>query len=111
ERGKLCERTQIVTTSSLLGDRTVEFVGLVDEVYRQSRQRDMGEEVDRFDADSAVSPPFASAGFSYAKATILRTEPVTHAPPTEESPVFLGGKSEAEKGYGVDRIKEENKLR
>jgi hypothetical protein len=71
----------------------------------------MGEEVDRFDADSGMTPPFASAGFTYAKVTILRTEPVTHAPPTEESTVYLGGKREAEKGYGLDRIKEENKLR
>ena len=104
ERGKLVERTQIVTTSSQLGDRTVEFVGLVEEVYRQSRQRDMGEEVDRFDADSGMTPPFASAGFTYAKVTILRTDPVTHAPPTEESTVYLGGQHEAEKGYGVDRM-------
>jgi hypothetical protein len=104
ERGKLCERTQIVTTTSQLGGRTVEFVGLVEEVYRQSRQRDMGEEVDRFDADSAVTPPFASAGFTYAKVTILRTDPVTHAPPTEECTVYLGGEREAEKGYGVDRM-------
>jgi DNA helicase HerA-like ATPase len=111
ERGKLVERTQIVITSSLLGGRTVNFVGLVEEVYRQSRQRDMGEEVDRFDANSGTTPPFASAGFTYAKVKILRTEPVTHAPPTEESTVYLGGKREAEKGYGIDRIKEENKLR
>jgi DNA helicase HerA-like ATPase len=115
ERGQLVERTQIVTTSSRLGgrtaERTVEFVGLVEEVYRQSRQRDMGEEVDRFDADSGATPPFASAGFTYAKVTILRTDPVTHAPPTEESTVYLGGPREAEKGYGIDRMKEENKLR
>jgi DNA helicase HerA-like ATPase len=111
EKGKLVERTQIVTTSSEVGGRTVKFVGLVEEVYRQSRQKDMGEEVDRFDADSAVTPPFASAGFTYAKVTILRTEPVTHAPPTEESTVYLGGKPEAEKGYGIDRIRDDNKLR
>jgi uncharacterized protein len=67
--------------------------------------------VDRFDADSGAVPPFASAGFTYAKVTILRTEPVTHAPPTEESTVYLGTGHDAEKGYGVDRIKEENKLR
>jgi hypothetical protein len=106
ERGKLCERTQIVTTSSQLGGRTVEFVGLVEEVYRQSRQKDMGEEVDRFDADAdpVNPPPFESAGFTYAKVTILRTDPVTHAPPTEESTVYLGGEQEAAKGYGVDRM-------
>jgi hypothetical protein len=64
----------------------------------------MGEEVDRFDADPALTPPFASAGFTYAKVTILRTDPVTHAPPTEESTVYLGGEREAAKGYGVDRM-------
>ena len=110
EREKVVERTQIVTTSSVLGDRTVKFVGLVEEVYRQSRQRDMGEEVDRFDADSEMTPPFSSAGFAYAKVTILRTEPVTHTPPSEESTVYLGGKREAEKGYGIDQISKENKL-
>lgn len=106
ERGKLVERTQIVTTTSTLGDKTVQFVGLVEEVYRQSRQRDMGEEIDRFDADAQTSPPFASAGFTYAKVTILRTDPVTHAPPTEESTVYLGSEQEAAKGYGVDRMGE-----
>src|SRR5262249_10102872 len=91
-RGKLVERTQIVTTSSTLGGRSVEFVGLVEEVYRQSRQHDMGEEVARYAAAAAVRPLFESAGFTYAKVIILRTEPVCHAPPTEESTVYLGGK-------------------
>jgi hypothetical protein len=104
ERGKLVERTQVVTTASTLGGRRVEFVGLVEEVYRQSRQRDMGEEVDRHDADANFRPPFASAGFTYAKVTILRTDPVTHAPPLEESTVCLGGPAEAAKGYGIDQM-------
>ncbi|MBA4190603.1 MAG: ATP-binding protein [Planctomycetaceae bacterium] len=112
ERDKLVERTQIVTTSSVLrkGDKPVEFVGLVEEVYRQSRQQDMGEEVDRFDADTRVKPPFESAGFTYAKVTILRTDPVTHAPPTEESTVYLGGEREAARGYGIDRMSKPLKL-
>lgn len=111
ERGKLVERGQIVTTTSALGKkRTVEFIGLIEEVYRQSRQHDIGEEVDRFDADTRCEPPFASAGFTYAKVTILRTHPVTHAPPSEESPVRLGGCDEAHKGYGIDRMRAENRL-
>jgi hypothetical protein len=85
ERAKLVERGQIVSTTSTLGGRSVEFIGLVEEVYRQSRQHDMSEEVDRFDATTRYEPPFASAGFTYAKVTILRTDPVTHAPPTEEA--------------------------
>lgn len=110
ERGKLVERTQIVTTSSTLAGKRVEFVGVVDEVYRQSRQLNMGEEVDRSDANTGVSPPFPSAGFAYAKVTILRTDPICHAPPVEESIVYLGGPSDAAKGYGFDRVRDENKL-
>src|SRR5262245_28706915 len=110
ERSKVVERGQIVRTTSNLGGRSVEFIGLVEEVYRQSRQHDMGEEVDRFDAVTRYEPPFASAGFAYAKVTILRTDPVTHTPPTEESPVRLGGEADARKGYGVDRMREENRL-
>ncbi len=106
ERGQLVERTQIVTTSCVLrpGDKPVEFVGLVEEVYRQSRQRDMGGEVDRFDADTMANPPFESAGFTYAKVAILRTDPVTHAPPCEESTVYLGSDRDAARGYGIDRM-------
>jgi hypothetical protein len=110
ERSKVVERGQIVSTTSNLGGRTVEFIGLIEEVYRQSRQQDMGEEVDRFDATTKYEPPFASAGFMYAKAIILRTDPVTHAPPTEESAVRLGGAAEARKGYGIDRMRDENRL-
>ncbi len=111
-RDRLVERTQIVKTSSTLRGKSIEFVGLVEEVYRQSRQHDMGEEVDRFDADAdpATAPPFDSAGFGYAKATILRTDPVCHAPPVEESVVYLGSETDAAKGYGFDRIRKENKL-
>lgn len=103
-RDRLVERTQVVTTTSALGGRAVGFVGLVEEVYRQSRQASMGEEVDRFDADPALTPPFASAGFTYAKATVLRTDPVCHAPPVEESPVYLGDAAAAARGYGIDRM-------
>ena len=113
QRDKLVERTQIVHTECRHGGRTepVTYVGLVEEVYRQSRQRDMGEEVDRFDGSLAGrEPPFKSDGFSYAKVAILRTDPVTHAPPTEECTVKLGGAREAAKGYGIDRMREENKL-
>ncbi len=70
----------------------------------------MGEEVDRFDAMTGCDPPFASAGFTYAKVIILRTDPVTHAPPTEESVVRLGGQADAQRGYGVDRMRSENRL-
>lgn len=103
-RDRLVERTQIVTTTADLGGRPVEFVGLVEEVFRQSRQQNMGEEVDRFDADPGLTPPFASAGFTYARATVLRTGPVCHAPPVEESPVYRADAAAAARGYGIDRM-------
>jgi hypothetical protein len=109
-RGRLVERGQVVATTTRLGGRTVAFVGLVEEVYRQSRHRDMAEESGRFDDVIESEPPFASAGFTFAKAIILWTDPVTHAPPTEESLVRLGGRAEAEKGYGIDRMRREDRL-
>ena len=100
------ERTQIVTTSCLLAGRKVEFVGIVQEVYRRSRQKDIGEEAARFDSRSGVRPPFNSEGVTYAEVAILRTDPVAHTPPTEESEVFLASAADAAKGFGVDKMKD-----
>ena len=41
-----------MTTSSSVAGRTVRFVGIVQEVYRRSRQKDIGEESARFDGRS-----------------------------------------------------------
>src|SRR5262245_9572015 len=49
DRNRSVERTQIVTTTSKVAGRTVRFVGIVQEVYRRSRQKDIGEESARFD--------------------------------------------------------------
>ena len=102
------ERTQIVTTASTVGTRAVKFVGIVQEVYRRSRQKDIGEEASRFDGRSGERPMFDSEGVTYAEVAILRTTPVAHTPPTEESEVFLATPQEAREGYGVDRM--EHKL-
>ena len=102
------ERTQIVTTTSAVGPRTVKFVGIVQEVYRRSRQKDVTEEAARFDGRTGERPMFDSEGVTYAEVAILRTTPVAHTPPTEESEVFLATPQEAREGYGVDRM--EHKL-
>lgn len=104
DRDQSVERTQIVTTRCAVGGREVAFVGVVQEVYRRSRQRDVGEEAARFDGRSAARPPFDSEGVTYAEVAILRTDPVAHTPPTEESEVFLATPEAARKGYGVDRM-------
>jgi uncharacterized protein len=104
DRNQSVERTQIVTTSSSIAGRSVKFVGIVQEVYRRSRQKDIGEESARFDGRSSERPPFDSEGVTYAEVSILRTDPVAHTPPTEESEVYLATPSDAAHGYGLDRM-------
>lgn len=104
DRDQSVERTQIVTTSSTVVGRMVRFVGIVQEVYRRSRQKDVGEEAARFDGRCSVTPPFDSEGVTYAEVAILRTEPVAHTPPTEESEVYLATSADAAKGYGLDAM-------
>lgn len=104
DKAQAVERTQIVTTRCAVGGRAVTFVGVVQEVYRRSRQKDVHEEAARFDGRTAERPPFDSEGVTYAEVAILRTDPVAHTPPTEESEVFLATPDAARKGYGVDRM-------
>ena len=98
DRSMAVERTQIVTTTSQVGGRTVKFVAIVLEVYRRSRQRDVHEEAARFDGRTTERPPFESEGVTYAEAAILRTEAVAHTPPTEESEVFRATAEDAARG-------------
>src|SRR5262245_44015913 len=92
---RLREKTQIDRAHSAVGDRSVRFYAIVDEVYRQSRKRHMSEEYDAFDGDVGYEHPLHAGGVSYAMATILRADPPILAPPTEESPVHLGAEEEA----------------
>ena len=104
DRSQSVERTQIVTTESTVAGRTVRFVGIVQEVYRRSRQRDIGEESARFDGRAGERPPFESEGVTFAEVAILRTDPVAHTPPTEESVVYLATAMDAARGYGIDSM-------
>lgn len=104
DRTQSVERTQVVTTTSPIAGRPVSFVGIVKEVYRRSRQKDVHEEAARFDGKTAERPPFDSEGVTFAEATILRTDPVAHTPPTEESEVVLAGPKEAGEGYGYPEM-------
>lgn len=63
-RGELVEKTQIVRTESQIGNDTIQFYAIVDEVYRQSRKKDIGEEFDAFDGDVNYEPEFAPEGVS-----------------------------------------------
>jgi DNA helicase HerA-like ATPase len=110
DRSQSIERTQIVTTRSTVAGREVTFVAIVLEVYRRSRQKDVHEEAARYDGRTGEQPPFDSEGVTFAEAAILRTEPVVHTPPTEESPVFLATPQEAAKGYGLDKMDPSSRL-
>ena len=68
DRNQGVERTQIVATTSNIGGRDVAFIGVVQEVYRRSRQTDISESQARFDGRASDSPPFdARAAGSFGK--------------------------------------------
>lgn len=108
KRDELVEKTQIVRTESQIGNEIIEFYGIVEEVYRQSRKKDIGEEFDAFDGDVNYQPEFTSEGVTFATASILRTQPPVLAPPVEQSSVFLGDENDAQRAYRFDEI--ENSL-
>jgi hypothetical protein len=103
-QGELVEKTQIVRTECQIGNQAIQFYAVVDEVYRQSRKRSMGEEFDTFDGDVNYKPEFGAEGVTFATASILRTEPPVLTPPLEQSSVFLGGETEAWLAYGADEV-------
>ena len=104
KRGELVEKTQIVKTESRIGNKTIEFYAIVEEVYRQSRKRDISEEFDAFDGDVDYQPEFQSEGITFATASILRTNPPLLAPPLEQSSVYLGSEDDAQLAYRFDEI-------
>lgn len=103
-RDELVEKTQIIRTESRVGGDTINFYAIVEEVYRQSRKKDIGEEFDAFDGDVSYQPEFRGEGVTFATATILRTEPPVLAPPLEQSSVFLGDENDARRAYRADEI-------
>jgi uncharacterized protein len=98
------EVSQIVTTQCVLGGQDTTFYALVDEVYRTSRRRDMGHEVDVHNGDLAHQPPFVAEGITYASASILRVDPAVFTPPREASLISLASGATAQKAYGIDKM-------
>lgn len=105
ERNRLVESNQFVSTESTVEGQNVRFFGLIDEVRRSSRKRDILEEYDVGDGDALFEPPFKPDGVTYARASILRTEPEILTPALEQSIVRLGGEEEARIAYGFDDMK------
>jgi DNA helicase HerA-like ATPase len=105
---KLVEKTQIVRTDSRVGGRDISFYATVDEVYRQSRRSSIDQEFDAYDGDPDYVPELATPGVTFATASILRADPPVFTPPLDQSPVLLGGETEAWLAYGADEV--ENRL-
>ncbi len=100
----LVERTQIVTCESTIAGQHFEYAALIDEVHHRGRERDMGGVVDGADSDLAWIPPFASDGYTYCSASILRIDPPVLTPPRDRSDVLLAGPGEAGRAYGFDEM-------
>lgn len=98
------EQTQIVTCESRIAGQEVTFYGVVEEVRRSSRLRDMGREMDGADGDLSFEPPFDSEGCTYAQVSILRAQPPLLTPPRERSDVLLAAPEDAQLAYGADEI-------
>ncbi len=98
----LVETTQFITCLSTLAGVPYTYHAIVSEVYRQSRRRSMGAEIDEADGDLNYRPPFENDGFTYASASILRSEVFT--PPQERSPVYLASADNARTAYGAEDI-------
>ncbi len=100
--GIVVEETQIVVCESVVGSQTYTYFGVISDVRRQSRKKDIGQEVDESDGDLDYEPPFKSEGITYALVTILRTEPPVLTPPLESSSVYLAQEADANRAYGVE---------
>lgn len=109
-REAVVERTQIVRVACELGGESVAFYGLVTDVFRQGRPRNIAEASDGYDGDVAFEPPFIVPGVTFASASILKTDPPVLAPPIEGADVFLGGEHEARVAYAADEIPDEKQL-
>ncbi len=104
ERGRLVERTQIVRAESSIDGRVIQFYGIIDEVHRRSRKRDIHEEFDVTDGKLEEEPVVKPEGVTYATVSILRANPSVLTPPIEQSKVYLGGENEADFSYGFGEM-------
>jgi hypothetical protein len=106
----MVEETQLVVCESFIADQSYTFYGVVEEVKRRSRKRNMDEEIDQADGDPDYVPPFESDGYTYAQVSILSVTPPALTPPCERSKVYLAGEAEAATAYGADDIAAGNAL-
>lgn len=100
----LVEKTQLVTCRCALAGRDFTFYGIIEEVHRSARKRNMGASMDESDGVLDYEPPFNSEGCTYALVRILRTEPPLLTPPRERAAVCIANAADAQKAYRADDI-------
>lgn len=109
-RDIMVEETQLVVCKSVIAGQSYTFYGVVEEVKRRSRKKNMDDEIDQADGDIDYIPPFESDGYTYAQVSILSVAPSALTPPCERSKVYLAGRAEAATAYGADDIAKGNAL-
>ncbi len=103
-RDVLVEETQLVVCESIIAGQIYKFHGIVSEVCRRSRKKNMDNEIDQADGEPDYIPPFESDGYTYATVSILSVTPAALTPPCERSKVYLAGADDAAIAYGANEV-------
>ncbi len=104
QRNMLVEKTQIVRAESQVNGQIIQYYGVIEEVNRRSRKKNIEEEFDFADGDVAYESELKAEGVTYAGVRILRTNPPVLTPPIEYSKVFLGEMPDADYAYGFSEM-------
>ncbi len=104
QRNTLVEKNQIVRVESKIGDQAILYFGIIEEVIRRSRKKNIEEEYDFADGEAGYESEFKTEGVTYASVKILKTNPPVFTPPMEYSKVYLGEQNDAEVAYGFSEM-------
>src|SRR5687767_8763493 len=81
QRNKIIEKTQIVRVESHVSGQVYQYYGVIEEVNRRSRKKNIEEEFDFADGDVAYESELKAEGVTYAGVRILRADPPVLMPP------------------------------
>src|SRR5579872_5990255 len=87
-----------------MGGETLTHFVIVDEVFRTSRAKSVGQEQDQHDGDVDAEPPFDTDGYNYARVKVLRVSPDRQATPRERARVYLASDDQVTAAYSLDEI-------
>lgn len=104
QRNILVEKNQIVRVESTINNQTILYFGIIEEVIRRSRKKNIEEEYDFADGEAGYESEFKAEGVTYASVKILKANPPVFTPPMEYSKVYLGEQNDAEIAYGFSEM-------